>query len=118
MLGKLIQTFRKQEDIGVLEFADKLGISRISLFRIEKGQREPAEHTAIKAFQILGLPEAAIYRIFVLNELHKHGRLSPSSENKDTLLLLRQLNKKDKHSKLIYTYFMEELHGRNKNNRK
>lgn len=110
MIGKLIRILRQENKIGVIALADKMRISRISLYRIEKGQREPSEATAIKAFQFLGLPEAVIYRIFVLHDLHKHGALSPTTKKSDVALFLKRLNKGDNHSRIIYRYFQEEFH--------
>lgn len=99
-----------------MELAKKLGINRISLFRIEKEQREPSEETAIKAFKIFGLSEANIYHIFVFNELQKLGRISPRSKNQEIQSFLKRLNKKDKNSKIIYRYFKEDYN--NKSNAK
>ena len=109
MIGKLIKIFRKEKGIGVIELSKKLGINRISLFRIEKEQREPSEETAIKAFKIFGLSEENIYHIFVFNELQKLGKISPKSRNQETQLFLKRLNKKDKNSKIMYRYFKEDL---------
>jgi len=109
MIGKLIKIFRKERKIGVIELSKKLGINRISLFRIEKGQRFPSEETAIKAFKILGLSEENIYQIFVLNELFRLGGISEETRNKELGRLLRRLNKKDNDSKIIYRYLSKRF---------
>ena len=118
MLGKLIKILRKEKGIGVMELAKKLGINRISLFRIEKGQRHPSEETAIKAFKIFGLSEENIYQIFVFNELIKLGKISETAKKKEAKVFLKRLNKKDKDSRIIYRYFKEALnkkeHGKEK----
>ena len=50
MIGELIKIFRQERCVGVLELAQRLAINRISLFRIEKGERQPSEKTAIDAW--------------------------------------------------------------------
>jgi len=118
MIGKLIKIFRKEKGIGVIELAKKLDINRISLFRIEKEQREPSEETAIKAFKIFGLSEENIYHIFVFNELQKLGKISPKSKAREIQSFLQRLNKKDKNSKIIYSYLKEGLKSNGKDRKK
>ena len=109
MIGELIKILRVEQDIGVMEFAQKLGINRISLFRIEKDQRQPSEKTAIKALKILGLSEEEIYHVFVLEELLKLGVISEAAKNREAASFLARLNKKSKHGKIIYGYFKKIL---------
>jgi len=109
MLGRLIKILRQEKKIGVLEFAKKLGINRISLFRLEKGQRQPSEKTAIKAFKILGLSEEEIYYIFVFDSLIRVGSISKSAKNKEIRSFLQRLKKKGKRGKIIYGYFKKIL---------
>ena len=109
MIGELIKILRKKQEIGVMELAKKLGINRISLFRIEKEQRQPSEKTAMKAFKALGLSEEEIYRIFVFDSLLKLGKISEITKNKEAGLFLKRLNKKDTHGKIIYRYFKKIL---------
>jgi len=109
MIGELIKILRKEQKIGVMELAKKLGINRISLFRIEKEQRHPSEKTAMKAFKELGLSEEEIYRIFVFDGLLKLGKISEITKNKEAELFLKRLNKKDTHGKIIYRYFKKIL---------
>jgi len=109
MIGELIKILRKKQGIGVMELSKKLGINRISLFRIEKEQRQPSERTAIKAFKTLGLSEKDIYRIFVFNELIKFGGISKIAKNKEAKLFLNRLNKSGPHGKIIYGYFKKIL---------
>ncbi|MDZ7798485.1 MAG: helix-turn-helix transcriptional regulator [Patescibacteria group bacterium] len=109
MLGQLIRILRKKHKIGVQEFAQKLGINRISLFRIEKEKRQPSEQTAIKAFKILGLSEESIYQIFILSELIKKGTISEKAKNKEARVFLKRLKKNDKNSKIIHRYFKKIL---------
>jgi len=104
MIGKLIKILRKEQGIGVMDLAKKLGINRISLFRIEKGQRQPSEKTAILAFRTLGLSEKEIYHIFVFNELFKLGAISETTKKKEARLFLKRLNKNDKYGRIIYGY--------------
>jgi len=96
MVGKLIKIFRQKKGIGVMELAKKLKINRISLFRIEKGQRCPSEKIAIKAFKTFGLSEENIYQVFVFNELFKYGKLSKNSEIKKLSYFFRDWIKKMK----------------------
>jgi DNA-binding XRE family transcriptional regulator len=105
MIGKLIKILRKEQGIGVIELAKKLGINRISLFRIEKEQRQPSEKTALKAFKTIGLSEEEIYRIFVFDGLIKMGPISETAKSKETKLFLQRLNKNDARGKIIYGYF-------------
>ena len=109
MVGKLIKIFRQKKGIGVMELAKKLKINRISLFRIEKGQRCPSEKIAIKAFKTFGLSEENIYQVFVFNELFKYGKLSKKFGDKETKLFLSRLNKKDENGMIIYRYFKKTL---------
>ncbi|MFH1367174.1 MAG: helix-turn-helix transcriptional regulator [Patescibacteria group bacterium] len=110
MIGKLIQILRNEQQVGVMEFAKKLGINRISLFRIEKEQRQPSEKTALKAFKILGLSEEEIYQIFVFDGLLKAGAVSQTAKSREARLFLNRLNKKGPHGKIIYGYFKRILH--------
>lgn len=109
MLGELIKILRVKQGIGVMELAQKLGINRISLFRIEKEQRLPAEKTAIKAFKILGLSEEEIYKIFVFDGLLKLGTIPEIAKKKEAKLFLKRLNKKEPHGKIIYGYLQKKL---------
>ena len=109
MLGKLIKIFRQERGLGVQEFAKNLGINRISLFRIEKGQRRASEQTAVKALKFLELAEENIYQIFIFNELLKLGAISEKAKNKEARLFLKRLNKSDKDSKIIHRYFQNRL---------
>ena len=112
MIGELIKIFRKERGIGVMEFSKGLGINRISLFRIEKGQRQPSEKTAIEAFKTLGLSEENIYQIFVFNDLVKWGAISKNSKDNESRLFLKRLNKKDKNSKILHGYFQRILNSK------
>lgn len=109
MLGKLIKLLRREKGIGVQEFAKKLGINRISLFRIEKGQRQPAEKTALKALKILGLSEETIYQVFVFNELVKLGAISERAKKTEAERFLKRLNKKGKEGKIIHSCLRSTL---------
>lgn len=110
MIGKLIKILRENQQIGVMEFSKRLGINRISLFRIEKEQRQPSEKTALKAFKVLGLSEEEIYQIFVFDGLIKAGTVSQTAKSRETRLFLNRLNKKGPHGKIIYEYFKRILH--------
>lgn len=109
MIGELIKILRKKQGVGVMELSKKLGINRISLFRIERDQRQPSEKTAIKAFKVLGLSEEEIYRIFVFDGLLKLDHLSHIAKKKETTLFLERLNKKSVHGKILYGYFKRIL---------
>lgn len=109
MIGELIQIFRKEKGVGVIELSKKLGINRISLFRIEKGQRQPSEKTAIGAFKTLGLSEEAIYQIFVFNDLMKRGTISKNAKKKEAVLFLKRLQTKDENGKILYGYFTKAI---------
>lgn len=98
--------------MGVVELSQKLGINRISLFRIEKGQRQPSEQTAIEALKILGLSEESIYHIFVLNDLIKRGAISKDSMDSASRLFLQRLKKKDGESTILHRYFQGILHAK------
>ena len=93
MIGELINIFRQKRAIGVIELSKKLKISRVSLFRIERGLRQSSEKTAIHAFKILGLKEDEIYNIFVFNDLIARGVISASARNKEAERFLNRLNK-------------------------
>ncbi len=92
-----------------MELSKKLGINRISLFRIEKEQRQPSEKTAIKAFRILGLSEEEIYKIFVFDGLLKLGTIPDIAKKKEAKLFLKRLNKRSPHGKIIYRYLQKIL---------
>jgi len=109
MIGELIKILRKKQGIGVMELAKKLGINRISLFRIEKEQRQPSEKTAMKAFKKLGLSEEEIYRIFVFDGLLKLGKISKITKNKEAEFFLKRLNKKNDRGKIIYRYLKKKI---------
>lgn len=109
MIGELTKILREEEGVGVMEFAKKLGINRISLFRIEREQRQPSEKTAIKALKILKLSEEEIYHVFVFEELLKLGAISEAAKNKEATAYLARLNKKTRHGKIIYGYFKKIL---------
>ena len=111
MIGKLIKILRKEQGIGVIELAKKLGINRISLFRIEKEQRQPSEKTALKAFKTMGLSEEEIYRIFVFDGLLKIGAISKAAKSREARLFLKRLNKNGAHGKIIYRYFKSIING-------
>lgn len=105
MIGELIRLFRKENGVGVIELAEKLGINRISLFRIEKGQRQPSEKTAIEALKALGLSEEHIYAIFVFNEMLRWKMTSKDSKNKEARAFLQRLSTKDKNGRILSRYF-------------
>jgi transcriptional regulator with XRE-family HTH domain len=109
MIGELIKILRKEQKVGVIELSKKLGINRISLFRIEKEQRQPSEKTAIKAFKALGLSEEEIYKIFVFDGLLKLGSIPEIAKKKEAKLFLKRLNKKQPHGKIIYGYLTKLL---------
>jgi len=92
-----------------MEFAEKLGINRISLFRIEKEQRQPSEKTALKAFKVLGLSVDEIYRIFVFDGFLKLGAISEITKKKEARFFLERLNKKNARGKIIYGYLKKIL---------
>ncbi len=112
MVGELINIFRQKRGVGVIELSNKLKISRVSLFRIEKGLRQPSEKTAIHAFKILGLNEDEIYQIFVFNDLMARGGISASARNKEAERFLNRLNKKGENSKILYEYFKRILNSK------
>ncbi len=112
MIGKLINIFRVNNRIGVVDLANKLQISRVSLFRIENGLRQPSEKTAIRAFKILGLNEEEIYHVFVFNDLLARGEISAGARNREASAFLDRLIKKDKNSKIIYSYFKRALNAK------
>ena len=117
MIGDLIKIFRKERGVGVLELAQTLGISRISLFRIEKGQRQPSEKTAIRAFKALGLSEEHIYAIFVFNEMLRWKVFASKKKKDEAQTLLQRLDGKDKNSTILHRYFQRILthhHGSTK----
>ena len=109
MVGELIKILRNKQGMGVMELSKKLGINRISLFRIEKEQRQPSEKTAIKAFKALGLSEEEIYKIFVFDGLLKLGTIPEIAKKKEAKLFLKRLNKKQPHGKIIYAYLQRKL---------
>ena len=109
MIGELIKVLRVKQGIGVMELAKKLGINRISLFRIEKEQRQPSEKTAIKAFKALGLSEEEIYKIFVFDGLLKLGSIPEIAKKREAKIFLKRLNKKEPHGKIIYRYLQKKL---------
>jgi len=109
MVGELIKILRNKQGMGVMELSKKLGINRISLFRIEKEQRQPSEKTAIKAFKALGLSEEEIYKIFVFDGLLKLGTIPEIAKKKEAKLFLKRLNKKKPHGKIIYGYLQRKL---------
>ena len=109
MIGELIKILRTKQGMGVMELSNKLGINRISLFRIEREQRQPSEKTAIKAFKLFELSEEEIYQIFVFESLLKLGHLSRIAKKKETTLFMERLNKKDPHGKILYGYFKKIL---------
>lgn len=109
MIGELIKIFRLERGIGVLELAKRLGLNRISLFRIEKGERQPSEKTAIEALKVLGLSEEHIYAIFVLNEMTRWKMISRGTKKNEAQLFLKRLNKKDKNSIILSRYFARVL---------
>ena len=111
MIGELIRIFRKERGIGVLELSNELSINRISLFRIEKEQRQPSEKTAIEAFKALGLSEEHIYQIFVFNDLMKWRKLSKKSTDEELKALLKRLKKRDGNSKILHEYFQRILNS-------
>lgn len=110
MIGELIRVFRQERDVGVLELAGKLNINRISLFRIEKGERQPSEQTAIAAFKALGLSEEHIYAIFVFNEMVRVGALAKDAGRASAKQFIDRLNKKDKDSTLLQGHFKRIMH--------
>lgn len=112
MIGALIQLFRKERGIGVIELSKRLGINRISLFRIEKGERQPSETTAIEAFKALGLSEEHIYQIFVFNDLMKWGTFAKNTNNIELQRFLKRLHKKEKNSELLHGYFAHILYAK------
>ncbi len=112
MIGELIKIFRQERGIGVIELSKKLGINRISLFRIEKEQRQPSEKTAIEAFKALGLPEETIYQIFVFNDLMKRGAISKNAKNKEAELFVKRLRVKDENGKIVRGYFLKAIRSK------
>ena len=109
MIGELIKIFRQERGVGVLELAQRLAINRISLFRIEKGERQPSEKTAIDAFKALGLSEEHIYAIFVFNEMMRVGALSKDAGRASAKQFIDRLNKKDRNSTILRGYFTRIL---------
>lgn len=109
MIGELIKIFRIARGVGVMELAKKLGINRISLFRIEKGERRPSETTAIEALKALGLSEEHIYAIFVFNEMLRWKMISRGTKKSEARMFLKRLNKNDKNSRILSSYFERVL---------
>ena len=109
MIGELIKVLRTEKGVGVLELAKKLGINRISLFRIEKGERQPSERTAIAAFKALGLSEKHIYAVFVFNEMIRWKMISNTVKQNEANLVLQRLKARDKESTILYRYFRRIL---------
>ena len=105
MIGELIKIFRKARGVGVMELSKKLGINRISLFRIEKGQRQPSEKTAIEALKFLGLSEEHIYAIFVFNEMLRWKMISRDTKQDEVRPFLKRLNTKDQNGRILSRYF-------------
>lgn len=105
MIGELIKVFRKERGVGVLELAKRLGINRISLFRIEKGDRQPSEKTAIEAFKILGLSEEHIYAVFVFNEMLRWNMVSRGTKRDEIRTFLKRLNTRDNNGRILSSYF-------------
>lgn len=105
MIGELIKIFRKARGIGVIELSKKLDINRISLFRIEKGQRQPSEKTAIEALKALGLSEEHIYAIFVFNEMLRWKMISKDARKDEMRTFLKRLNTKDNNGRILSRYF-------------
>lgn len=118
MIGELIRIFREERGVGVMALAKKLGISRISLFRIEKGQRQPSEKTAIRAFKVLGLSEEHIYAIFVFNEMRRWKAFAGKKKKDEAQAFLKRLDGKDKNSTILHRYFKrilkQQRHGSTK----
>lgn len=109
IVGELINILRKEKGFGVLDLARRLAISRVSLFRIERGQRQPSEKTAIAALKILGLTEEQIYQVFVFNDLVKRGAISRKSKETEVKSFLKRLKKNTKEATLLHRYFLQVL---------
>lgn len=109
MIGELIRLFRKEKGIGVIELSEKLGINRVSLFRVERGQRQPSEKTALAALNALGLSEENIYYIFVFNDLIKRGAISKNARNIEAEFFLKRLRAKDRDGKILQEYFIKAI---------
>ena len=71
--GKLLEAFRKGEELTQKEFAEMLGISQSSLCDLEKGRKIPSPSRAINIAQILGLSEHLWVEVALQDQLNEHG---------------------------------------------
>ena len=92
-----------------MELANQLGLNRISLFRIEKGERQPSEKTAIAAFKALGLSEEHIYLVFVFNDMLRWKMMAKGAKKSEARMFLKRLNTKDDNGRILSSYFTRLL---------
>lgn len=67
-LGERLRLARLRRDVSAIEFAERIGVSRDTLHRLEKGDATIAIGTYARALRVLGLDED-IDRIAVDDEL-------------------------------------------------
>ena len=70
-IGQLIMDARKQEGFTQTELADKLGVSKSYISRVEKGQIEPGVGTFFRMINALGLRLEIVKTMFSSTGVHQ-----------------------------------------------
>lgn len=79
-IGQLIMDARKQEGFTQTELADKLGVSKSYISRVEKGQIEPGVGTFFRMINALGLRLEIVKTMFSSTGVHQSVKYLSDSD--------------------------------------
>lgn len=71
--GKLLEAYRKSEELSQKEFAQLLGISQSSLCDLEKGRKIPSPSRAYNIANALGVSENLWVEVSLQDQLNEQG---------------------------------------------
>jgi transcriptional regulator with XRE-family HTH domain len=78
-IGGVIRAMRLERGIGATELAEKAGVGRVTLSRIENGRMQPTTETLERIASGLGV---------TVSEIHQRAEAAPSSKGEAVLLML------------------------------
>lgn len=67
--GMFLRSMREADEIGLSEFASKLGLSRANLCDLEKGRKIPSPERAARIAKYLGIPEVVLIQLAIQDTL-------------------------------------------------
>lgn len=71
--GKLLESYRKSEELSQKEFAQLIGITPSSLCDLEKGRKIPSPSRAYNIANILGVSENLWVEVSLQDQLNEQG---------------------------------------------